>query len=248
MKRAAVLYIDSNVSSVWMLRIKDGDQTLTVETYIPYCDAIKAGDIDELCTLYNCELVLERNSADLIDASACVLLPRMSPMPTTVVSIAPDTVAMVREFHEAFGYEIPEEPCVLGVHTPYAKEFLRYAESGLKVIEMAAKVFLSACPNPHMLPLCIQRVALHAEEFGELCAAMADEDMVKCLDACEDMQYIDAGTLVSLGLAPVHHEAFRRVHASNMSKLKDGKVIKDSNGKVVKGDWYSPVDLSDLVV
>lgn len=42
-------------------------------------------------------------------------------------------------------------------------------------------------------------------------------------------------------------EAFRRVHASNMSKLgPDGKVVKDASGKVLKGPHYHKPDLNDV--
>jgi len=42
-------------------------------------------------------------------------------------------------------------------------------------------------------------------------------------------------------------EAFRRVHASNMSKLgDDGKPIRREDGKVLKGPNYKPADLTDL--
>lgn len=41
--------------------------------------------------------------------------------------------------------------------------------------------------------------------------------------------------------------AMRRVFESNMSKLVDGKPIKNAYGKVVKGPNYQPPDLSDLV-
>jgi hypothetical protein len=47
---------------------------------------------------------------------------------------------------------------------------------------------------------------------------------------------------------PVMQEAFRRVHASNMSKLgADGKPIRREDGKVLKGPNYAPPVLSDLV-
>jgi|TARA_R110002033_G_scaffold10120_1_gene33151 predicted HAD superfamily Cof-like phosphohydrolase len=43
-------------------------------------------------------------------------------------------------------------------------------------------------------------------------------------------------------------EGFRRVHQSNMSKLGlDGKPLKNSEGKVLKGPNYKPADLTDLV-
>lgn len=42
-------------------------------------------------------------------------------------------------------------------------------------------------------------------------------------------------------------EALARVHRSNMSKLVDGKPIKNEDGKVLKGPNYQPPYLTDLV-
>jgi hypothetical protein len=42
-------------------------------------------------------------------------------------------------------------------------------------------------------------------------------------------------------------EAVRRVHASNMSKLEDGKPVLREDGKVLKGPNYRAPDLTDLV-
>lgn len=43
-------------------------------------------------------------------------------------------------------------------------------------------------------------------------------------------------------------EAFRRVHASNMSKLgNDGRPVRREDGKILKGPNYQPPDLSDVV-
>jgi predicted HAD superfamily Cof-like phosphohydrolase len=41
--------------------------------------------------------------------------------------------------------------------------------------------------------------------------------------------------------------ALDRVHESNLSKLVDGKPIKDDDGKVLKGPNYQPPILSDLL-
>ena len=47
---------------------------------------------------------------------------------------------------------------------------------------------------------------------------------------------------------PVAAEAFKRVHASNMSKLGPGGVPeRRGDGKVLKGDAYVAPDLSDLI-
>lgn len=46
----------------------------------------------------------------------------------------------------------------------------------------------------------------------------------------------------------VRIEAFRRVHASNMSKLgDDGKPVRREDGKILKGPNYKPPVLDDLL-
>ena len=42
-------------------------------------------------------------------------------------------------------------------------------------------------------------------------------------------------------------EALARVHRSNMSKLVDGKPLKNEAGKVIKGPNYKPPYLTDLI-
>lgn len=42
-------------------------------------------------------------------------------------------------------------------------------------------------------------------------------------------------------------EAYRRVHESNLSKLVNGKPLRNEAGKVMKGPNYKPPSLIDLV-
>ena len=60
-----------------------------------------------------------------------------------------------------------------------------------------------------------------------------------------DLLYVVYGAGVSLGLDL--DEAFKRVHESNMSKLVDGKPLKNKDGKVIKGPFYKKPFLQDLV-
>ena len=45
----------------------------------------------------------------------------------------------------------------------------------------------------------------------------------------------------------VIREAFKRVHASNMSKLVDGKPLRREDGKILKGPNYALPTLIDLI-
>jgi predicted HAD superfamily Cof-like phosphohydrolase len=45
----------------------------------------------------------------------------------------------------------------------------------------------------------------------------------------------------------IFSEAFRRVHANNMTKFPNGKVLRNLEGKIIKPEGFVPVDLSDLI-
>jgi predicted HAD superfamily Cof-like phosphohydrolase len=60
-----------------------------------------------------------------------------------------------------------------------------------------------------------------------------------------DVLYVTYSFAVTFGLDI--DTAFDRVHASNMSKLVDGKPLKRVDGKVLKGPNYAAPNLMDLV-
>ena len=83
----------------------------------------------------------------------------------------------------------------------------------------------------------------YEEAFDESCYKNNPENMLKELT---DMLITITGYCVTYGWDI--NEATRRVHQANMSKLgQDGKPIKDSKGKVLKGPNYKPAILTDLV-
>ena len=108
----------------------------------------------------------------------------------------------------------------------------------------------------HMLQL---RMNLIEEEFKELQTAVTlvfmdilrdkpvtKERLGEMLKELADLQYVVSGFAVTFGL-PLDL-AVNRVHASNMSKLgNDGKPVKRSDGKVLKGPNYQPPMMDDLV-
>lgn len=94
---------------------------------------------------------------------------------------------------------------------------------------------------------------LIAEESEELCEATrilafqltnkrAREEALKEL---ADVAYVAYQLAAACGWDL--DEALERVHKSNMSKLVDGKPIKDEQGKIQKGPNYRPPSLIDLV-
>lgn len=69
-------------------------------------------------------------------------------------------------------------------------------------------------------------------------------DLEKKVVACYRLLEAVEGVLDEASM----EEAFKRVHASNMSKLgSDGKPIRRSDGKIIKGPNYKAPELLDLV-
>ena len=134
-----------------------------------------------------------------------------------------DHLAMLAEFMTAM-----EQPVSQGW------EDLEGIKLGLKLIEEETEEFREAVEN-----------LFENTECGEGEDVLNDnrEDLAKELT---DLLYVCYWTAAKIGIDV--NEAFRRVHASNMSKLgPDGKPVKRGDGKVLKGPNYRAPDLSDIV-
>ena len=94
----------------------------------------------------------------------------------------------------------------------------------------------------------ILRHTLIEEEVMELLQASAKGDIVGVADAITDCLYILFGTALEWGLADKLPELFDEVHRSNMSKLDaDGNPVYREDGKIIKGENYTPPHLKDIV-
>ena len=90
------------------------------------------------------------------------------------------------------------------------------------------------------------RIALIVEELNELKDAIKDKDMVEVADALTDILYVTYGAGAAFGINL--DECFAEVHRSNMSKLQpDGTVKRREDGKIQKGENYSPPNLKPIV-
>ena len=89
------------------------------------------------------------------------------------------------------------------------------------------------------------RMKLLAEEYTEYVVAEHEDDLVEVADALADMIYIICGTAVSYGI-PLD-DVFEEVHASNMAKLVDGKVIRRADGKIQKPEGWEPPDIERIL-
>jgi predicted HAD superfamily Cof-like phosphohydrolase len=70
-------------------------------------------------------------------------------------------------------------------------------------------------------------------------------DRKELLDADIDLMWVTIGSVLSQG-ADIHG-AIAEVNRSNASKMVDGKLQKDANGKVTKGPSFSSPDLTPFV-
>jgi predicted HAD superfamily Cof-like phosphohydrolase len=99
-------------------------------------------------------------------------------------------------------------------------------------------------PSRDLLQLRKRLILEETKEVGdELSEALRigrlnDETRLKLAKELADLQYVVTGAAVSFGINL--DEAFDAVHESNMSKLVDGKAVKDEGGKVQKGPNYHP--------
>lgn len=91
------------------------------------------------------------------------------------------------------------------------------------------------------------RISLIDEEVEELFDAYEEHDIEEIFDALLDIQYVLDGAFLAFGMHKVKEEGFRRVHETNMNKLFEGRVLRNSDGKVVKPEGWTPPVLGDLV-
>jgi predicted HAD superfamily Cof-like phosphohydrolase len=150
------------------------------------------------------------------------------------------TVEKVLEFHRVFKCHIEETPTIptlTGAGNIALIEASRLLKKARSILREQGKTDVRC-----------SRVALIAEETGELADAFVENDIKAVLDAFEDIGYVNAGGVVNCGLQYVYSEGMNRVHISNMSKTdENGEPIFDEAGKVVKGPFYQKVVLDDLV-
>jgi predicted HAD superfamily Cof-like phosphohydrolase len=89
------------------------------------------------------------------------------------------------------------------------------------------------------------RKKLLAEEYSEYVVAEYKNDIVEVADALADIIYIACGTALSYGI-PLD-VIFEEVHASNMAKLVDGKVLRRADGKIQKPEGWKPPDIERIL-
>jgi predicted HAD superfamily Cof-like phosphohydrolase len=113
---------------------------------------------------------------------------------------------------------------------------------GLQLEEMAEK--LAALFPGDDLAFEMQ-VASSELKRGDCDWAVSSANRKELLDADIDLMWVTIGSVLSQG-ADIHG-AIAEVNRSNASKMVDGKLQKDANGKVTKGPSFSSPDLTPFV-
>jgi len=95
-------------------------------------------------------------------------------------------------------------------------------------------------PTVDEADLSLFRLSLIQEEVGELARALEMKDPVKVLDALTDLQYVLDGAYLAFGFAEVKDDAFREVHATNMTKVCHELGARVTHKILKPKGWIAP--------
>jgi predicted HAD superfamily Cof-like phosphohydrolase len=116
------------------------------------------------------------------------------------------------------------------------------------------KEFMVACGQPILdkpgMPLekdWTLRVHMLREEIDELEEAAQAGNLTEVADALTDIEYVLAGGFLQFGMGEIADPLFAEVQRSNMTKVVNGKVIRNEMGKIQKPEGYSKPDLKSIV-
>lgn len=152
-----------------------------------------------------------------------------------------DSFVLVREFNEAFGVRIADQPCLPGMTEGLKNELYRLR----LLLGEQARYWHVVCSAYNNSPVAM-RMHLMLEELGEVVEAVLKEDMINLLKEFNDQRIVNDGSVQVFGLESLFHAAMQLTHKANMSKLVNGKPVKNAVGRIQKGPNYKPADLSPL--
>lgn len=113
-----------------------------------------------------------------------------------------------------------------------------------EIVEMLGTFELESHLTNSVLQESMNNLDWLAKRLKANLSAAAITNRKEFLDAIADQTVTGVGAAYCAGMnAP---EAVRRVDSSNWSKFVDGQPVFDENGKITKGPYYKPVDLTGL--
>ena len=158
-----------------------------------------------------------------------------------------DSKMITKEDIDAFK-DMQEPPAQVGLHE-MPKDWDHPHPTALQMVTAFAERMDQPLNQPWAKDVELEefRWNLIQEEYNEASEESSNRnDPENMFKECLDMLVVIIGYCATYGWDV--DEGFRRVHASNMSKLGlDGKPLKNSSGKVLKGPNYKPAILTDLV-
>ena len=133
-----------------------------------------------------------------------------------------------------------------GLHNPKKHPYNAVKEFHEKFGHPLNKPFINLdCIDTEIQELITLRYNLIREEFLEFEEAFADNNEIEICDALCDIIYVIYGFAIAMGWDI--NAMFEEVHRSNMSKLgADGKPVIREDGKILKGENYSPPNLAQF--
>lgn len=145
----------------------------------------------------------------------------------------------VATFMRACDQEVPNTPTIPDEKTMRLRCKL-IMEEALEFVEAAGFRVASVAPHDnHRGQKIVDRKAIEIEKITE-------PNLPEMAKELSDLNYVSYGAASAIGinLEEIHTE----VQRSNMTKVaKDGKVIKNEFGKVVKPSTYEPADVDTIL-
>lgn len=146
-----------------------------------------------------------------------------------------------KEFETAFEVYMAPQPCLPGMSEGLKNELWRLQ----MLLKEQSRYWHSVCHAYNNSPTAM-RFHLMLEELGEVAGAVLEENMVHVAKETGDLKVVVVGSVLVWGLGEIHDETMDLIHESNMSKLVDGKPVKNAVGRIQKGPNYRPADLRPL--
>lgn len=88
---------------------------------------------------------------------------------------------------------------------------------------------------------------LPVEDVSILTGLTGVQALADALDALVDLDYVNLGTVLQLGLGPAYDAAWERVHGKNMLKRPGVKATRGFAKDVIKPEGWTSPDHRDLV-